>query len=105
MYSILFNSVSETLLELSKEQKYLGAEIGFMSILHTWGKNLMKHPHMHCIVPSGGLTFDGNRWVNSKKDFFIPVKVLSRKFRGKFLSYLKKAYIVMILNIILELKN
>jgi len=92
MYSILFNSVSETLLELSRDEKYLGAEIGFMSILHTWGQNLMNHPHMHCIIPSGGLTFDGNRWVNSKKDFFIPVKVLSRKFRGKFLFYLKKAY-------------
>ncbi|WP_443661898.1 IS91 family transposase [Clostridium sp.] len=92
MYSILFNSVSETLLELSRDKKYLGAEIGFMSILHTWGQNLMKHPHIHCIVPSGGLTFDGTRWINSKKDFFIPVKVLSRKFRGKFLFYLKKAY-------------
>ena len=92
MYSILFNSVSETLLELSRDKKYLGAEIGFMSILHTWGQNLMNHPHIHCIVPSGGLTFDGTRWINSKKDFFIPVKVLSRKFRGKFLFYLKKAY-------------
>jgi hypothetical protein len=92
MYSILFKSVSETLLELSSDIKYLGAEIGFMSILHTWGQNLMNHPHIHCIVPSGGLTLDGNRWINSKKDFFIPVKVLSRKFRGKFLFYLKKAY-------------
>ncbi|WLC77558.1 IS91 family transposase (plasmid) [Clostridium estertheticum] len=92
MYSILFNSVSETLIELSRDKKYLGAEIGFMSILHTWGQNLMNHPHIHCIVPSGGLTFDGTRWISSKKDFFIPVKVLSRKFRGKFLFYLKKAY-------------
>ncbi|MBU3174923.1 IS91 family transposase [Clostridium estertheticum] len=92
MYSILFNSVSETLLELSRDKKYLGAEIGFMSILHTWGQNLMNHPHIHCIVPSGGLTFDGTKWINPKKDFFIPVKVLSRKFRGKFLFYLKKAY-------------
>ncbi|MBU3174681.1 IS91 family transposase [Clostridium estertheticum] len=92
MYSILFKAISETLLELSRDKKYLGAEIGFMSILHTWGQNLMNHPHMHCIVPSGGLTFDGNSWINSKKDFFIPVKVLSRKFRGKFLFYLKRAY-------------
>lgn len=92
MYSILFKSVSETLLELSSDKKYLGAEIGFMAILHTWGQNLMNHPHIHCIVPSGGLTLDGNRWINSKKDFFIPVKVLSRKFRGKFLFYLKRAY-------------
>ncbi|MBZ9634629.1 IS91 family transposase [Clostridium sp. FP1] len=92
MYSILFNAVSETLFELSRDKKYLGAEIGFMSILHTWGQNLMNHPHMHCIVPSGGLTFDGTKWINSKKNFFIPVKVLSRIFRGKFLFYLKKAY-------------
>jgi hypothetical protein len=92
MYSIFFKAVSETLLELSKDTKYLGAEIGFMTILHTWGQNLMNHPHIHCIVPSGGLTFDGNRWLNSKKDFFIPVKVLSRKFRGKFLFYFKRAY-------------
>ncbi|MCJ7689218.1 MAG: IS91 family transposase [Clostridiaceae bacterium] len=92
MYSILFKAVSETLVELSKDKKYLGAEIGFMAILHTWGQNLMNHPHIHCIVPSGGLTLDGNRWINSKKDFFIPVKVLSRKFRGKFLFYLKKAF-------------
>ena len=92
MYSIFFKAVSETLLELSRDKKYLGAQIGFMTILHTWGQNLMNHPHVHCIVPSGGLTFDNNRWVNSKKDFFIPVKVMSRKFRGKFLFYLKKAY-------------
>jgi len=92
MYSILFNAVSETLLELSKDKKYLGAEIGFMSILHTFGQNLMNHPHIHCVVPSGGLTSDGTRWINSRNDFFIPVKVLSRKFRGKFLFYLKKAY-------------
>jgi putative transposase/transposase-like zinc-binding protein len=92
VYSILFKSVSETLLELSKEPKYLGAEIGFTSILHTWGQNLMHHPHIHCIVPSGGLSFDGTRWISSKKNFFIPIKVLSRKLRGKFLAYLKKAY-------------
>ena len=64
MYSILFKSVSETLIELSNDKKYLGAEIGFMSILHTWGQNLVNHPHIHCIVPSGGLTLDGNRWIN-----------------------------------------
>lgn len=92
VYSILFKAVSETLLELGKDIKYLGADIGFISILHTWGQNLMNHPHLHCIVPGGGLSLDGSRWVNSKKDFFIPVKVLSRKFRGKFLFYLKQAY-------------
>lgn len=92
MYSILFKATSETLLELSRAPKYLGAEIGFTTILHTWGQNLMNHTHTHNIVPSGGLSLDGSRWINSKKDFFIPVKVLSRKFRGKFLYYFKKAY-------------
>ncbi|MCL4377165.1 MAG: IS91 family transposase [Actinobacteria bacterium] len=92
MYSILFKAVSETLLELSRNPKYLGAEIGFTTILHTWGQNLMNHPHLHCVVPSGGLSLNGSKWIDSKKDFFIPVKVLSRKFRGKFLYYLKKAY-------------
>ena len=92
VYSILFKTVSETLLELAIDTKYLGAQIGFTSILHTWGQNLMHHPHIHCIVPSGGLSTDGSRWINSKKDFFIPVKVMSRKFRGKFLYYLKQSY-------------
>ena len=92
MYSILFKATSETLLELSRDREYLGAEIGFTTILHTFGQNLMSHTHTHNIVPSGGLSFDGEKWVNSMKDFFIPVKVLSRKFRGKFLYYLKNAY-------------
>ncbi len=92
MYSILFKATSETLLELSRDRKYLGGEIGFTTILHTWGQNLMNHPHIHCIVPSGGLSLDGTRWISSRKDFFIPVKVLSKKFRGKFLYYLKKEY-------------
>lgn len=93
LYSILFTSVSETLLELAKDKKYLGAEIGFTSILHTWGQNLMNHPHIHCIVPGGGLSLDKAKWIKSKKKFFIPVKVLSRKFRGKFLYYLNTLYL------------
>jgi len=92
MYAILFKAASETLHELGKDKKYLGALLGFISVLHTWGQNLMNHPHIHCIVPSGGLSLDGTRWINSKKKFFIPVKVLSRVFRGKFLFYFKKAY-------------
>jgi hypothetical protein len=92
LYSILFKAASETLIELAKDIKYLGADIGFISILHTWGQNLMNHPHVHCIVPGGGLSFDGSRWINARKDFFVPVKVLSRKFRGKFLFYHKRAY-------------
>jgi hypothetical protein len=91
-YSILFKAASETLVELSRDPKYLGAEIGFISVLHTWGQNLMDHPHVHSIVPGGGLSFDGTRFVPSRKKFFIPVKVLSRKFRGKFLAFLKEAY-------------
>jgi hypothetical protein len=90
MYSVLFKASSETLLELAKDKKYLGANIGFTSLLHTWGQNLMNHPHIHCIVPSGGLSLDGSRWISSRKKFFIPVKVLSAKFRGKFLFYFKQ---------------
>lgn len=92
MYSILFKASSETLLELARDKKYLGAEIGFTTLLHTWGQNLMNHPHIHCIVPSGGLSLNGTKWINSKKAFLMPVKVVSRKFRGKFLSYLKEEY-------------
>jgi hypothetical protein len=91
VYTLLFKTVAETLTELAHDKKYLGAKIGFTSVLHTWGQNLMHHPHIHCIVPGGGLTALG-KWVNSRKKFFIPVKVLSRKFRGKFLYYLKQLY-------------
>lgn len=90
LYSILFKAVAETLQELSSDKKYLGATLGFTSILHTWGQNLMHHPHLHCIVPGGGLNSIG-KWITSRKKFFLPVKVLSRKFRGKFLYYLKQA--------------
>jgi hypothetical protein len=91
IYGILFKAASETLLELAWDKKHLGAEIGFTAVLHTWGQTLVDHPHLHCIVPGGGLSPDGN-WTHAKKDFFIPVKVLSRKFRGKFLAYLREAY-------------
>lgn len=90
VYNILFKAAAETLAELAADNKYLGAQIGFTEILHTWGQNLMYHPHLHCIVPGGGLNSCG-KWVNSRKKFFIPVKVLSRKFRGKFIYYLKQA--------------
>jgi len=91
LYTLLFKAVAETLAELASDKKYLGAKIGFTSVLHTWGQNLMHHPHIHCIVPGGGLSSIG-KWVNSRKKFFIPVKVLSRKFRGKFLYCLKQLY-------------
>ncbi len=90
MYGLLFRSVSETLLQLASNR--LGARIGFISILHTWGQNLMDHPHIHCIVTGGGLSPEGNRWISCRKKFFIPVRVMSALFRGKFLDYLKRSY-------------
>jgi hypothetical protein len=90
MYSLFFKAVSETLLELGLDKKYLGAKLGITAVLHTWGQNLLYHPHIHCVIPGGGLTVDG-KWVNSRKKFFIPVKVLSKKFRGKFMAYFRKA--------------
>ena len=91
MYTLLFKASSETLRELGKNAKYLGAEIGHISILHTWGQTLMDHPHVHCIVPAGGLSLDGERWIHSRKNFFIPIKVISRVYRGKFMAYFKEA--------------
>ena len=92
VYGILFRSVSETLKELTEDPRHLGAEVGFIAILHTWSQTLMDHPHLHCIVTGGGLSLEGNRWKSCKGKFFLPVKVLSRLFRGKFLAYLKEAY-------------
>lgn len=89
VYNLLFKASQETIRELARDKKYLGAEIGLTSILHTWGQNLTLHPHVHMIVPGGGLTSDG-KWKDSRKKFFIPVKVMAKKFRGKFLSYLQK---------------
>ena len=92
MYDLLFRSVSETLMELAHNPKHLGARIGAIGLLHTWGQNLMDHPHIHCIVTGGGLSSDGNRWVSCRKGFFIPVRVMSALFRGKFLDQLKKCF-------------
>jgi len=91
LYDLMYKSVSETLFELSKDEKYLGAQPGFFSILHTWGQNLHFHPHIHTVVLAGGLT-KINKWRSSSKKFFIPVKVLAKKFRGKYLHYLKLYY-------------
>jgi hypothetical protein len=91
-YDLLFRAVSETLKELAGNPKHLGAQIGVIAILHTWSQSLMDHPHLHCIVTGGGLSRDGTRWRSCKRKFFIPVKVLSRLFRGKLLAYLKEAY-------------
>lgn len=92
LYSILMKSAGDTLIELAKDPKYLGALTGVTAVLHTWGQNLAFHPHVHCLVPGGGLTQDGLRFISSRKKFFIPVKVLSRKFRCKFLFHLKQAW-------------
>ena len=92
VYSLLFKAASETLLQLAKDRKHLGAEIGFIALLHTWSQTLIDHPHVHCLVTGGGLSTDGQRWICSRRGFLIPVKVLSALFRGKFLDHLKKAY-------------
>jgi hypothetical protein len=92
MLSILFKAASETLRILALDKKYLGANIGTTMVLHTWGQNLSFHPHVHCIVPGGGLSPSGISFIKSGKKFFIPVKVLSKVFRGKFMNFLVKAY-------------
>jgi len=93
IYTILFQTASETLLTIARNPRYLGASIGFLAVLHTWGQNLHLHPHLHCIVPGGGLSPDGSRWIACRKDsFFLPYKVLSRLFRKLFLLSLGKAF-------------
>jgi predicted Zn-ribbon and HTH transcriptional regulator len=92
VYDLLFRSSAATLLEIAADPKHLGAEIGFLSVLHTWGQNLQIHPHIHCVIPSGGLSPDRQRWVHPRYAFFLPVKVLSRVFRGKFIAGLKRAF-------------
>ena len=91
IYDLLFRATSETLLEIAADPKRLGAGIGFFCLLHTWGQTLRHHPHLHCVVPGGGLSADHTQWIACRKGFFLPVKVLSRLFRGKFIAYLSKA--------------
>ena len=91
-YDLLFTASAQTLLEVAADPRHLGAEIGLISILHTWGQNLLLHPHVHCAVPAGGLSPDHSRWVRPRYPFFLPVKVLSRVFRGKFCAGLKRLY-------------
>src|ERR1700751_3389396 len=92
LYGILFRTAAETLRTIAADPKYLGAEIGFFAVLHTWGQNLLHHPHLHCVVPGGGLSPDGQRWVSCRPGFFLPVRVLSRLFRRLFLEWLEKAF-------------
>ena len=92
-YHLLFTATAATLLEIAADPKHLGAEIGILSILHTWGQNLLAHPHIHCVIPAGGISRDHRRWVHPRyPGFFLPVKVLSRVFRGKFIAGLKRLY-------------
>jgi len=92
VYDLLFRTSAETLLEVARDPKHLGAEIGFFSVLHTWSQKLELHPHVHCVVPAGGLSVDHTRWIKPRYDFFLPVEVLSRVFRGKFHEALKRAF-------------
>lgn len=92
MYSLLFKAASETLTSLALDRKFLGAQIGVTMVLHTWGQNLSFHPHVHCIVPGGGLSPSGCSFIRSKKKFFIPVRVLSAMFRGKLLAMVKRSF-------------
>ena len=92
VYEILFHSTAETLKTIAADPKHLGAEIGFFAVLHSWGQNLMFHPHLHCVVPGGGLSADGQRWVRCRAGFFLSVRVLSRLFRRLFLERIEKAF-------------
>jgi hypothetical protein len=92
VYGILFRAAAETLQTIAADPKYLGAEIGFFAVLHTWGQNLLHHPHLHCVVAGGGLSLDGTRWISCRPGFFLPVRVLSHLFRRLFLEYLQKAF-------------
>jgi Putative transposase/Transposase zinc-binding domain len=93
IYSILFRAASETLLSIAADPQRLGAAIGFLAVLHTWGQNLHLHPHLHCVVPGGGLGPDGAQWIPCRRySFFLPVRVLSRRFRHLFLLYLRRAF-------------
>jgi hypothetical protein len=92
LYGLLLRASAETLLEVARDSRHLGAEIGFFSVLHTWSQKLTLHPHVHCVIPAGGLSLDHTHWVKSPNQFFLPLKVLSRVFRGKFVASLRQAF-------------
>src|SRR6267378_3444157 len=92
LYDLLFRTSAETLLEVARDPQHLGAEIGFFSVLHTWSQKLELHPHVHCVIPAGGLSLDHTHWVKSRDRFFLPIKVLRRVFRGKFVAGLQQAF-------------
>jgi len=92
MYDLLFRATADTLQSIAADPEHLGAQIGFFCILHSWGQALNFHPHLHCVVPGGGISRDGSRWVACRPGFFLPVNVLSRRFRKLFLRYLEQTY-------------
>jgi hypothetical protein len=92
IYGLLFRASAETLLEVARDPRHLGAEIGFFTVLHTWSQKLRLHPHVHCVIPAGGLSLDHTHWVKSRDRFFLPIHVLRRVFRGKFVAALRQAF-------------
>jgi hypothetical protein len=92
LYGLLFRASAETLLQVAADPKHLGAQIGFLSVLHSWGQNLLHHPHIHCVIPSGGLSPDHSRWIHPRYPFFLPVGVLGKVSRGKFVAGLKQRF-------------
>ena len=92
LYNVLFKASSQAMLRIARDEKHLGAKIGFLSVLHTWGQNLLYHPHVHCVVPAGGLSPEGDKWVAARPGFFLPVRVLSKIFCSLFLKYLGDAH-------------
>ncbi len=93
IYQIRFRSAAQTLLQTAADPRLLGASIGFLAVLHTWGQNLHLHPHLNCVVPGGGISLDGSRWIGCKKSsFFLPVRILSHRFRKSFLRRLRRAF-------------
>src|SRR5262244_2155967 len=92
LYDLLFRTSAETLLEVARDPQHLGAEIGFFSVLHSWSQQLNLHPHLHIIIPAGGLSLDHTRWVHAPENYFLPKKVLRKVFRGKFVDALKQAF-------------
>jgi hypothetical protein len=105
IYELLFRLSAETLMEFARDPRLLGAEIGFFSVLHTWNQKLEHHPHVHCVVPEGGLAPDGSRWVRPRHDFFLPVKAMAKAFRGKFREVLEAAFAAGELRFPGQLKN
>ena len=92
VYGTLLQASAQSLLQLARDPQHLGADIGFLAVLHTWGQNLHLHPHVHCVVPGGGIALAGDRWLSCRPGFFLPVRPLGRLFRGKFLAMLQRAY-------------